>query len=927
MSVLDDVSIHEFLYAIKNAKYVVTDSYHGTCVSLIFHKQFLTIGNIKRGLTRFKSLLSEINLLDRMSTSVSDFYKILNTDIDYSTVTKSLNDFSDRSRNWLLNAINIRKNKLNEKTIQNLDPSKCSGCGTCASVCNKKAIEMVKDSNGFYRPIINNALCNDCGLCEKRCPVLHHQSENRLDPKCFAVMASDEIREVSSSGGMFTLAANEIISRGGIVCGAVYDGDFNVMHICSDSDSEIFKMRGSKYYQSKAWDCFLLIKEALRNGKEVLFTGTPCQVAGLKSYLFKQYDNLYTIDLLCHGISSKEIFDKYKKENLGNNTLNSLEFKSKKPWGWHSGINAMFSNGDKYQKIAEQDSYLQAYLYGLSKRESCMYCQGNTLPRQGDLTIGDFWKISLYDKSLNDNLGTSLVLVNNEKGMNLLERIKKQNIKVIKEVPIKFALAGNQIIVHPYKLHKNHNFFFRFLNKVNFNSLYKGLIDNKLYNEFFKNLCKIIPENEHLFYFIGKIVAENYKGRMIATWIKSEQFEKILYSNFGLRVSFYISENKNITGKNNIKHIDELKGLKNKVYIVSLDKIGDDNIYTKLNNYGFIEYKDFIFKIPKAQSISNLNLESGLYIDKLFNSVEGDKGILSRVIFRGFNNHIIIGKNVELSKDLVFDLSDNCIVEIGDNVKLRGKVRFELRGYKGPKTVRLGNNCIFYNNVLFRLFDCADAIIGEGVTSSSDFEAHVTYNKTLVIGNDCMFSYKNEIWAGDGHGIFDVETRKLINIDFENKYNEKNIVSIGSHVWIGKQATILNNSSIGNGSIIGAMSVIKGHFPNNCSIAGNPGKIVRSNIVWSRSGLTNNIESCGLEYINKTDFNYTRTTQGKNVLVVGGTGFLGIKLVQTLLNSGNKVTILSRGIKYENLSLSINRLYANLDNFNDVEKALKGKTF
>ena len=332
VSVAENVTVCEFLYLIKNSFYVVTDSYHGTCVSLIFEKQFISIGNVKRGLTRFISLLSELNLVDRMVTTKSEFVKNLNKKIDYTDVRSAIKSFADNGRNWLSKAINIRKTRNeNDNTVLKLDSEKCSGCGTCFAVCNRHAIEMVKDKNGFYHPVINNALCNDCGLCEKRCPVLHHKEENIAEPRCFAVMASDEIRRYSSSGGMFSLLANEVMSDGGYVCGAVYDDNYNIIHKCSYKETDINMMRGSKYYQSSAWACFEKVKEVIQKNKvDFIIEARDAGEDGKEkiAFLAKNIEkfNLFSIDELDRALNKENtVHIAVLKSDMSRNVYENLK--------------------------------------------------------------------------------------------------------------------------------------------------------------------------------------------------------------------------------------------------------------------------------------------------------------------------------------------------------------------------------------------------------------------------------------------------------------------------------------------------------------------------------------------------------------------------------------------------------------------------
>lgn len=228
-----------------------------------------------------------------------------------------------------------RQNFTKIKTVANyLASEECTGCGACKNKCPFEAITMEKDKDGFYRYHVNEEKCVDCGLCKTVCPVINPVFKNTSNPDCYAMWAPNQLREISSSGGFFSVAADYILGREGYVCGVVYKEDFTTMHILTNSKQEYKRMRGSKYIQSDTQMVYSEIKNVLECGKEVLFTGLPCHVAGLNAYLGKNYEHLFTIDLICHGITSVKVFEKYVKDVLINKELKCLEFKKKTPWGW-----------------------------------------------------------------------------------------------------------------------------------------------------------------------------------------------------------------------------------------------------------------------------------------------------------------------------------------------------------------------------------------------------------------------------------------------------------------------------------------------------------------------------------------------------------------------------------------------------------------
>ncbi len=344
------------------------------------------------------------------------------------------------------------------------DPkNKCFGCRACFNICPAKAIIMQEDEEGFFYPIVNKEKCTNCGLCKKACPSLNKSEvygHNSKNPDCYAVMANDETRAVSSSGGAFTLIANEIFEQGGVVCGVAYVGR-KVQHIIIDNPDDMYKLRGSKYVQSDTNTVYSQIKDILKTGRKVLFTGTPCQVAGLYSYLNKDYDNLVTVDLLCHGVPPQKVFDKYLEETIGDEKFLNADFRDKKQ-GWTVYLTVK-TNKKEYYGCQKTDNYLNAFLKNMCLRPSCSTCPFTSTQREADITIGDFWKVERYNKNLNDSKGTSLILLNNKKSQKLFNTINN-NFKVVKKVPIEYAKYYNITLYTPLKQHTNRRAFFRLFN-------------------------------------------------------------------------------------------------------------------------------------------------------------------------------------------------------------------------------------------------------------------------------------------------------------------------------------------------------------------------------------------------------------------------------------------------------------------------------
>lgn len=344
----------------------------------------------------------------------------------------------------------------------------CTGCNACSNICPNSAISMVENEEGFKYPVVNKDLCTNCGVCMNLCT--RGTVSNLKQPDCYAYMASDEVRAGSSSGGVFPTLAYDFITHGGYVCGAVWADDWSVKHIVSNQLSDVERMRGSKYLQSDMGNCYKEIKSLLKKNINVLFSGTPCQVAGLRSFLNKEYDNLYCVDLICHGVPSAKVFKKYLEENFDVAGIKDCNFRNKLKAGWGTGVTIN-------DNLIDCD-YFKMFLQNVTLRRSCGDCRYAKLPRQGDITMGDFWGINNYKKDLNDELGTSVLLVNNIKGKGLLKCLQ-HNAKVCKKVPIKYALKGNPNLSHSTKLHKNRDLFYNQLDQLSIAQNKKIVLDDK----------------------------------------------------------------------------------------------------------------------------------------------------------------------------------------------------------------------------------------------------------------------------------------------------------------------------------------------------------------------------------------------------------------------------------------------------------------
>ena len=357
----------------------------------------------------------------------------------------------------------------------------CFGCSACVNICPHKAITMVANQEGFLYPVVDSAKCTNCGACKKVCPHLVNNYSNSENPPCFAFYAGDSIRYASSSGGVFPVLAKYFVDNGGYVAGAIWNKDATVSHIVSNKQDDIKNMQSSKYLQSNIGYCYLDVLKILKTGSKVLFTGTPCQVAGLRSYLGKDYENLFAVDIVCHGVPSPKVFKKYVNGFIKHSDEKwiNTNFRDKIN-GWRPELTTTTTTTTKFttQNSSKNDDFMKAFLQNLCLRKTCANCKFQTIPRQGDLTIGDFWGIWDYDKTFDDSKGCSVVLENNAKGSILLE-VLKNNAKFIKEVPIKYAVEGNPCLVRSVYPHKNRRLFFDLLEKNSLKDTVETCLSNR----------------------------------------------------------------------------------------------------------------------------------------------------------------------------------------------------------------------------------------------------------------------------------------------------------------------------------------------------------------------------------------------------------------------------------------------------------------
>ena len=392
----------------------------------------------------------------------------------------------------------------------------CCGCHACSNACPKQCITMQADKEGFLYPIVDKETCIDCGLCEKVCPVIN-QSEPRKPLHVYAAYNRNEnIRMQSSSGGIFTLLAEAIINEGGVVFGAKFDKDWNVVHDYTETIEGIAAFRGSKYVQSTIGNTYSQTKKFLQAGRKVLFCGTPCQIAGLKKYLRKEYDNLLTVDVVCHGVPSPLVWRRYIDETAeklraervdGKNTVScslnelpvitGISFRDKthgwKKYGFRISYAASKAAENPVSESATREEreilhyfkdniFMKGFLANLYLRPSCYECAARSGKSGSDISIADFWGIQNFYPEFDDDKGVGLILVNSEKGKLIYNTVDAYNIDAIYQQ----GLKANKCLEYSVKRTENVDVFWKNFSHGNWD------IINKLYKKCVPNITKRI---------------------------------------------------------------------------------------------------------------------------------------------------------------------------------------------------------------------------------------------------------------------------------------------------------------------------------------------------------------------------------------------------------------------------------------------------
>lgn len=370
-----------------------------------------------------------------------------------------------------------------------VDYEKCTGCGACVQRCPKQCISWTQREFGFRYPQIDKDACVNCGQCEKVCPI-DKALEVSAEQKAYAaVHKDDEVLAKSTSGGAFTAIADAVFAQDGIVYGAAMLDGMQVKHIRTSGKDDFEGLRSSKYLQSDTGTTYQMVEQDLKQGKTVLYSGTPCQIDGLKNFLGKDYENLYTVDIVCHGVGSQAYFDKYMdyaRKRYGK--IKALRFRSKEYAGWSCGGGVVVvDSSDCLKKIPYRDFdnyYYSYFLSGDIYRKSCYSCKYANTNRVGDFTLGDYWGVEALNLPLQTENGCSLLLVNNRHAMQLLDEIESLD-RV--ETTVEQAAHCNKQLNAPSKLMDSRQ------NRI---GEYESMSGQQIQKEYLKNHRKTVVKGQ-----------------------------------------------------------------------------------------------------------------------------------------------------------------------------------------------------------------------------------------------------------------------------------------------------------------------------------------------------------------------------------------------------------------------------------------------
>lgn len=364
-----------------------------------------------------------------------------------------------------------------------VEPAKCCGCSACASACPKQCIAMTPDADGFQRPVIDQSVCIDCGLCQRVCPAIEAFPANEPATALGVKNRNEAVRAASTSGGIFTLLATKVIEQGGVVFGVVFDQTLTAHHTYTESVEGLEAMRKSKYVESRTGTSFADARAFLRQGRPVLISGTPCQIAGLRKFLGREYDGLLTLAVVCHGVPSPMVWQKYLATLPARPTEVNFRVKSR---SWKK-----FTTSFDTSVSGFKDPYMNMFLADLCLRPSCYRCPAKGGRSGADITIGDFWGIDSIDPAFDDDRGTSLVIVHTPKGHQAIDAIASQT--ETKSYLYSSATECNTAVSRSVRKPYYRSLFMLLCRRAGFSTAFRTITSRALPVRLFRRLAASLP--------------------------------------------------------------------------------------------------------------------------------------------------------------------------------------------------------------------------------------------------------------------------------------------------------------------------------------------------------------------------------------------------------------------------------------------------
>ena len=597
----------------------------------------------------------------------------------------------------------------------------CSGCCACIDICSHKAITLEIDKEGFWYPSVNETLCTDCGLCDKICPdlnILDLKKNDLEQPECYvAINKNLEVRFDSTSGGIFSSFADKIYKEKGYVGGAIFNEDFSVSHHISNDKNDLPALRSSKYLQSDASGLYKRVRGLVRTGEKVLVCGCPCQMAGLRSFLMKDYENLIIVDFICRGINSPKVFRKYLDYLEDRFQSKVVYFKAKnKELGWRKLTSKIvFDNKKAFYDTVDTSYFTQGYLHtGVYSRPSCYTCKYKGFPRIADITIADFWGVeNISDKEYDNDLGTSLVLLNSKKGIQFYESIKG-DVKTTR-VPFESILPGNKALIDPLNppLVDRADFYDK-LDKKSFKDVAQEFIKPTSANNGFVNK-KLKPFAKRVLQ-VKRTIGFNLKP--LSQFLRYNFFHKALQTNFLNNSLLYPT-------KHTILQIDK----KANVLFLGAFVFG----YKRFKK-SKLESRLLVEKNGTLKLNGDFNLAYGAAIE-VFSGANLEIGHGGAT---NINTTIICGDSITIGNGVI----------MGRNVTIRdnnGNHFISRRGYKNSRPVVIGDHvwlcegCTIMPGV--KIGDGAIVSAGSLVISNVPANTLVSGNPAVVVDEDVYWKY------------------------------------------------------------------------------------------------------------------------------------------------------------------------------------------